>query len=86
MFLVKQRQTDLMNKCIARKGEAWCESKLGKIFSRINYRLNWVQEKFVKLQYNLILKELALFYRQNWVKSAGYDIIKKDIEYLINNL
>lgn len=43
-------------------------------------------KQFILKQYQLILKELAFYYRKGWINREGYDIIKADINYLIHNL
>jgi len=81
-----KRQEDIMNRCVKKKGKTWCEKKLGKLFTKINYRLNIIHEKIVKLQYSLILKELELYRKKAWVTETGYGIIKEDLKYLISKL
>ena len=81
-----KKEADLIKKCSAHKNVEWCESRVGKIFKRIDYRLDWIHGKVVKLQYNLILKDLELFYRKSWVTKTAYDIIKDDLNYLISKI
>jgi len=80
------READLIKKCSTHKSSEWCENKFGKIFTHIDYRLDWIFEKVVKLKYNLILRDLENYYRKNWVTKTGYDIIKDDLNYLINKI
>ena len=81
-----KRQENILNRCVKKKGKTWCENKLGKLFTKINFRLNVIHEKIVKLQYSLILKELELYRKKGWVTETGYGIIKEDVNYLRDNL
>lgn len=45
-----------------------------------------IKEKIITKQYELILKQLDLYYRMKWINKEGYDVIKDDTEYLKNNL
>jgi pimeloyl-ACP methyl ester carboxylesterase len=76
----------IMAKCIAKKGEAWCHKKLDKIFIRIDYRLDKVYEKIIQLKFATLLDKLRLYNKKDWITDGGYDIIKSDIEYLLNNV
>ena len=80
------REVDLIKKCSAHKNSKWCKDKFGKIFTHIDYRLDWIYGKVIKLQYSLILKDLELYYRKNWVTKTSYDIIKDDLNYLISKI
>ena len=81
-----KKQEELLNKCIEKKGKEWCENKLGKIFQKINYHLDFIYIKILKIEYNKILQKLELYYKKDWVSEEGYGIIKEDIKYLISKL
>ena len=80
------READLIKKCSTHKSSEWCDNKFGKIFTHIDYRLDWIFEKVVKLKYILILRDLENYYCKNWVTKTGYDIIKDDLNYLISKI
>lgn len=73
----------LMQECVKKKGTNWCERKLGKIFQKIEFRINKIQEIYIKMQYREILRELDRYVKKGWVNKISYDIIKKDINYLL---
>jgi len=81
-----KRQKELMDKCMKKKGKSWCESRLGKAFVKVNYGLSKIHDKIVEARYKLILKELELYRKKNWVTETGYDIIREDLRYLIAKL
>ena len=81
-----KRESDLIKRCSVHKSPAWCENKFSKVFARIDYKLDWIYSKVVKIQYYLILKDLEFYYPKNWVSKAGYDIIKDDLNYLISKI
>ncbi|MFA6394047.1 MAG: alpha/beta fold hydrolase [Patescibacteria group bacterium] len=81
-----KRQKELMDKCVKKKGKSWCESRLGKAFVKVNYGLNKIHDKIVEARYKLILKELELYRKKNWVTETGYGIIREDLRYLIAKL
>jgi hypothetical protein len=74
---------EIMDKCIAKKGQVWCEEKLGDVFIKIDYRLSQVQQKIVRVKYELILKKLDLYEKLDWIAKVGSGIIKEDVKYLI---
>ncbi len=80
---VEQR---IMDRCVQKKGQAWCEDKLGNVFEKIDYKLNEVQKRIIGVKYELILKKLELYEKIGWIEKVGGDIIGEDVEYLINNI
>jgi hypothetical protein len=76
----------IMDKCVAKRGQVWCEEKLGNIFDKINFHLSQIQQKIVQVGYGLILKKAELYEKIGWITKAGSDIIKEDVKYLINNV
>ncbi len=81
-----QRQENILEKCIIKKGEEWCENKPGKTFDRINNKIDKISQKFIKFKYKLLSKKLDIYLRVKWLSFQGHDIIKEDVEYLINKL
>lgn len=76
----------IMARCVAKKGQAWCDKKLDDVFEKIDYHLTVVQKKFLLVKYGLILKKLEIYDRLDWMTEVGGGIIKADIEYLINKI
>jgi pimeloyl-ACP methyl ester carboxylesterase len=52
-----------------------------ELIKRLDDRLKKIEisEKIIKKQYELILKQLDLYYRVKWINNNGYDVIKEDI-------
>ncbi len=44
------------------------------------------KEKIIKKRYQFMLRQLKFFLHRSWLSQKAYDIIKEDIEYLINDL
>jgi len=80
----KQRE-EMFNKCAKKKSLEWCKKYL-VMRETVKYRLNKIHEKIIKNYYQVLLHELSLFYKKEWLSKNAYDIIKKDVENLINNL
>lgn len=81
-----EKFAERMNKCLEKKEASWCEEKIGGLRAKIYYKLDEVYKKVVLDKYEIILKELESYYKKDWLSDRGYDIIKEDIIYLINNL
>ena len=77
---------EIMDKCIQKKGEAWCAEKVGRTLDKVDYHLNEIQNKIVQLKYELLLKKLEVYRKLNFVSQKGYNIIKEDIKYLISKI
>ena len=76
----------LLEKCEKIKGRAWCEVKLKPRLNKIIYRLNEINKKLIEVQLKAIIKQLEQFYKKQWISEKGYEIIKEDINWLINKL
>jgi len=76
----------IMKQCLKKKNQAWCDKKLGKHYSKEAYKLNKINKKEIIKRYQEILKKLENYYKKQWLNQSAYDIIKADINYLINNL
>ena len=48
--------------------------------------MSFVHQLVLKAKYLNLLKDLDKYYKQKWITLRGYDIIKEDIKYLINEL
>jgi len=72
--------------CLKRKSQSWCNARIGTIFDRFEYQLSKVNQLLINLKYQAILVVLDLDLRLKVINSAGYDIIKGDIKYLISKL
>ncbi len=67
------------------KGQNWCNQHL-RIVDITTYLLNKIYQVIVKAQYQVLLTTLDLYKQKNWLSKNAYDIIKNDINSLINNL
>ncbi len=74
----------IMANCVAKKGQAWCDEKLGDVFEKIDYHLTVVQKKLLLVKYKLILKKLELYEKLGWMTEVGGGVLSGDIEYLMN--
>lgn len=81
----EQKREKIMNQCLKKKNQAWCEKRL-KNYNKVVYKLNQIHEKIIAKRYQEILKKLNDYYKKQWLNQSAYDIIKADINYLINNL
>jgi hypothetical protein len=73
-----------MAQCLKQRSQAWCNQKIGNIFSIIDYQLNLINQAIIKLKYNLILAKLDVFLSVKWINQTGYNIIKADLKYLLS--
>ena len=80
-----ERREKIMGQCLKNKNQIWCEKRL-KNYDKVVYRLSWVHEKIIAKRFKEILKQLEQYYKKQWLNQSAYDIIKADINYLINNL
>ena len=85
----EKRQAKLeaaMSRCVAKKGRQWCEQKLGKKLSRVIYRLDRFRQKTIQQDLRSALKQLQAYHQKYWLNDAGYQIIKSDIDWLMETL
>ncbi len=82
----KAMRDKAMIQCLKYKNQVWCSNKIGTIFDRFEYQLNKIDKAVIKLKYNLILTKLDIYLKTKWINQTGYNIIREDIKYLINNL
>ena len=75
-----------MSRCVAKKGRQWCEQKLGKKLSRVIYRLDRFRQKTIQQDLRSALKQLQAYHQKYWLNDAGYQIIKSDIDWLMETL
>jgi len=82
----REKQLELkMEKCLKKKDQAYCDRRVEKVFNRKTERLKQIRQRFIQIQYSLILKQLKHYDRRNWIDDEVYGIIKSDIEYLKTN-
>jgi hypothetical protein len=74
----------IMDKCIDVKGTQWCSQKLGKVLERIDYKMDKIGQRLIKLKYELILNKVSLYRKLNWLTPKAEDMIKEDVNYLIS--
>ena len=82
---LEQRREKAMSQCLKKKDQVWCEKKL-KNYDKAVYRLSQNYKKIIVKRFQEILKKLESYYQKQWLNKSTYDIIKADVEYLINNL
>jgi hypothetical protein len=75
-----------MTICLKHKSQGWCTARIGTIFDRFEYQLSKVNQLLINLKYQVILVTLDLDLKLKVINTTGYDIIKADVKYLINNL
>jgi hypothetical protein len=75
-----------MDRCLAKKGKAWCEEKIGESLDKINYQMDKVSQKLLKLKYELILKKLDVYKKIGWMTNKAANMVEGDIKYLISKL
>ena len=81
-----ERRAEIMTRCLEKKDVEWCEEKLGKLFEKTDYIFDRISRGILTLKLKLVLAELEVYRKKNWVSEVGYGIIKEDLKYLINNL
>lgn len=85
---IKQREIrfEKMSKlCAKRKNKEKCEEKIKIVFDKINCRLSLVHKRIIEHKFKHLLKLLDFYYKKEWITDKGYDIIKMELNYLINN-
>jgi hypothetical protein len=94
-YIIKygQRQIKWQNKyqealarCEKNKYKEICIKKVNQSYKFISYQMSFVHQLVLKMKYLDLLKDLDKYYKQKWITPRGYDIIKEDIKYLINEL
>jgi hypothetical protein len=75
-----------MTLCLKRKNQSWCTARIGTIFDRFEYQLSKINQLLINLKYQAILVVLDLDLKLKVINTAGHDIIKGDIKYLISKL
>jgi hypothetical protein len=79
------KQKKAFSKCIKKKNQEWCEEHINT--NKIDeYCLDINREKNIKGYYQALLYEMDIFYKKKWLSKNAYDIIKNDINNLIDNL
>ncbi|HTW96929.1 MAG TPA: alpha/beta hydrolase [Candidatus Methylomirabilis sp.] len=79
-------EKEILDKCIAKKGNNWCEEKIGKVLDKILYRMDNVSQKLLKLKYELISQKVYRYKKIDWLTNKAVSIIEDNIKYLINNI
>ena len=69
-----------MTRCLEKKDVEWCEEKLGKLFEKTDYIFDRISRGILTLKLKLVLAELEVYRKKNWVSEVGYGIIKEDIK------
>ncbi|MFA4941557.1 MAG: alpha/beta fold hydrolase [Patescibacteria group bacterium] len=82
---LEQKQEKVISQCLKKRNKTWCEKRL-KNYNKVVYKLNQVHEKIITKRFQEILKKLDDYYKKQWLNRSAYDIIKEDVNYLINNL
>ncbi|MEA2089087.1 MAG: hypothetical protein U9O55_04615 [Patescibacteria group bacterium] len=86
---IKQREKrfEKMSKlCEKRKNKEKCEEKIKIVFNKINDHLSSVHKKIIEHKFKHLLKLLDFYHKKEWITDKGYDIIKMELNYLINNI
>jgi hypothetical protein len=79
------KQKKAFSKCIKKKNQEWCEKYIIENEAD-EYCLDLNRGNIVKAYYRALLSEMDIFYKKKWLSKNAHDIIKKDINNLINNL
>jgi pimeloyl-ACP methyl ester carboxylesterase len=85
-IIVDNKFNEAVNKCVPKKGNKWCNSKLQPRISRVFFSLDKIRDRIIIMQYQLILAELKQFNKKSWINLQAYKILTEDINYLINEL
>lgn len=81
-----QKQKQILDKCLNKNGQEFCENKIGTTFDRINQKIDIITEKIINIKYKLLLKKLNIYFKLGWITEEGNDILKEEINYLISKL
>lgn len=84
--IIDDKFTEAMNKCTEKKGVDWCNAKLKPRLDRTEYTLDKIYKAIITLQYKLVLAELKQFNKKSWMNLQAYNILKEDVNYLINRM
>lgn len=76
--------TDIVENKLIRQLE-WIKEFIYKYINIANFMPYEEYRKVVLIKYNILLKELLNYLKKEWINNKGYDIIQKDIEYLISS-
>jgi hypothetical protein len=85
-IVVDTKYREAMNGCIHKKGNKWCEKKLQPRIDKIFYSPDKIYKAIITMQYRLVLAELKQLKSKSWINLQAYNILKEDINYLINEL
>ncbi|MEA2088218.1 MAG: hypothetical protein U9O55_00015 [Patescibacteria group bacterium] len=82
-----EKRFEKMSKlCEKRKNKEKCQEKIKTVFNKINDHLYIIHKKIIEHKFKRLLKLLDFYHKKEWITDNGYDIIKTDINYLINNI